>query len=162
MTWIAVEKVHVLEVGSASGDTETVTEQIRQLAFRLFESRGGGDGNDLDDWLSAEREFILTPESELGERDGKFEIRIAAAGLDARDIHVTASPARLTVRTESKNQHERDGENIPSSETGHKALLRNIELPEPINVGTTTARLENGILYLTATPQSGQRKPATV
>jgi len=31
-------------------------ESIRQLAYRLYEERGCGDGHAVDDWLRAERE----------------------------------------------------------------------------------------------------------
>ena len=142
-----------IPVGKAAAifaETEAVTEQIRQLAYHLFESRGGSDGRDVDDWLAAERELILTPESVLVEKDGKFEIRIPAAGYEARDIHVTALPASLVVRAASENR------------TGQKILLRNIELPEAIDVDRTTARLDNGTLFVTAALDSRKREPAAV
>ena len=34
-------------------------EKIEQRAYEIFESRGGKHGNDLDDWLMAERELSL-------------------------------------------------------------------------------------------------------
>jgi hypothetical protein len=43
--------------GAASApEGADVKERIRQRAFELFSSRGFGDGNELDDWLAAERE----------------------------------------------------------------------------------------------------------
>ena len=135
---------------ATSADTETLSEQIRQLAYHLFESRGGAYGRDVDDWLEAERELVLNPESKLVQRDGKFEIHIPAAGFDARDIHVTALPASLVVKATSENK------------ISHKTLLRTIELPGPIDVDRTTARLDNGILYVTAVRQSREREPAAV
>jgi outer membrane protein TolC len=35
-----------------------VEEQIRQRAYQLYEKRGRVDGNDMDDWLIAEREVL--------------------------------------------------------------------------------------------------------
>ena len=32
-------------------------DEIRKRAFELFEARGKGDGQDLDDWLRAEDEI---------------------------------------------------------------------------------------------------------
>ena len=145
MTRIPVEKAAAI-----SADNENLTEQIRQLAYYLFESRGGGDGRDVDDWLDAERELILTPESVLVARDGKFEIRVPAQGYDARDIHVTALPASLVVKAASENKR------------GQKTLLRTIELQEPIDVDRTTARLDNGTLFVTAVRRSREREPAAV
>jgi hypothetical protein len=32
-------------------------DEIARLAYHLYETRGRRDGQDLDDWLAAEREF---------------------------------------------------------------------------------------------------------
>jgi hypothetical protein len=32
-------------------------DRIAQRAYEFYQARGGGDGNDLDDWLQAEREL---------------------------------------------------------------------------------------------------------
>ena len=143
MTRIPVEKAAAI-----SGDTGAITEQIRRLAFHLFESRGGGDGRDVDDWLDAERELILAPGSEVVQRDGKFEIRLPAEGYEPGDIHVTALPGSLVVKAAS-------GRNA-----GQKVLLQTIDLPGPIDRDRTTARLDNGMLYVTAVRQ--RREPAAV
>ena len=37
---------------------ETVTEIIAQRAFEIFEARGGEHGQDMSDWLQAEREVL--------------------------------------------------------------------------------------------------------
>ena len=42
-------------------------DAIAQRAFALYEQRGGADGNDIEDWLEAEREFI-DPEPQVDER----------------------------------------------------------------------------------------------
>ena len=33
-------------------------DEIAQLAYRLYESRGRQDGHDVEDWLAAERELV--------------------------------------------------------------------------------------------------------
>jgi len=33
-------------------------ERIRQRAHELYQARGGRDGNDMEDWLQAEREIL--------------------------------------------------------------------------------------------------------
>jgi HSP20 family molecular chaperone IbpA len=147
VTRIPVEKAQGVDAAFAAA--EEFAGQIRQLAYHLFESRGGGDGRDLDDWLDAERELILASESKLVERDGKFEIRMPAQGYEAREIRLTASPASLAVRASN-------------SKTGHKILLGTIDLPEPIDVDSATARLDNGVLHVTAVRKSREREPVAV
>ena len=148
MTRIPVEKAHGED--AASNDTRELTEQIRQLAFRLFESRGGGEGRALDDWLEAEREMILAPQSEVIQRDGKFEIRMPAEGYKPGEIHVTALPGSLVVRAASEHK------------AGQKILLQTIDFPQPIDAERTTARLDKGILYVTAVRQKPEHELTAV
>jgi len=44
------EKVH---------DQLAMLEDVRSLAYTIYESRGGGHGHDLDDWLLAEQRVML-------------------------------------------------------------------------------------------------------
>ena len=39
--------------------TDDLHERIRQRAYEIYCSRNGGDGNAMDDWLTAEREVRL-------------------------------------------------------------------------------------------------------
>jgi hypothetical protein len=42
-----------------TGDSKQVFEdEIRRLAYQLYEERGREDGHDIDDWLRAEAELI--------------------------------------------------------------------------------------------------------
>jgi DUF2934 family protein len=41
------------KLGQSAGE---IQEQIRHLAYELYEQRGREDGHDLDDWLQAESE----------------------------------------------------------------------------------------------------------
>jgi hypothetical protein len=54
-------------------------ENIRQLAYRLYEERGCEDGHAVDDWLRAER-----------------EVRAFASrrGMEVESHHTDASPSR--------------------------------------------------------------------
>lgn len=48
----------VLAIEQSSEVTRPVADdisEIRRQAYELYVSRGGGDGNDLSDWLEAER-----------------------------------------------------------------------------------------------------------
>jgi len=42
----------------AAPSSEMIQEQIRHLAYELYEQRGREDGRDLEDWLKAESEVI--------------------------------------------------------------------------------------------------------
>lgn len=151
MAKVAVEKI--TESGQHSPSLirklEDMVARVRQRAFEIFENRGT-DGRALEDWLQAERDLMLTPESELIEKGGKYEIRIAAPGFKPADIHVNALADALIVYAESSHRHEKKGEDVYFCDFGKKFLYRRLELPAPISVGKVTANLDDGILWITA------------
>jgi hypothetical protein len=55
------EEIGALQAApQAVGDTTAASvdrERVAQRAYELYLSRGGSDGYDVDDWLSAEREL---------------------------------------------------------------------------------------------------------
>ncbi len=136
VTRIPVEKVHGSDASRIAEETQALTDQIRQLAFHLFESRGSSDGRDLDDWLTAERQLVLKAEPEMMERNGRFEIHLPVAGCNPEDIRVTALPASLVIQSK-----------------GDKKLLKTIDLPDRIDVDKTVARVDRGVIYVTAVRQ---------
>ena len=51
----------------SSGDTTAAAadrDRIAQRAYELYLARGGGDGQDMDDWFNAERELVNPRASE--------------------------------------------------------------------------------------------------
>ena len=40
------------------GETSPTHEEIAQLAYSLYESRGRQDGHDIEDWLRAEQQLV--------------------------------------------------------------------------------------------------------
>jgi Protein of unknown function (DUF2934) len=44
--------------GSSNGDAQSIDrERVASRAYELYVARGGRDGQDVDDWLTAEREL---------------------------------------------------------------------------------------------------------
>src|SRR5580658_509170 len=110
MAIIAVEKI----AGSwqsplPTNKLETLADRIRRRAYEIFQDRGT-DGRDFDDWLQAEHDLTFAPESELVEKDGKYEIRVAAPGFQATETSVTALPDAVIVSAESSHKHEESNE----------------------------------------------------
>ncbi len=159
MPQIAIEKIDEKRAAGSSvfNEMKTLSDCIRQRAFELFEQRGAMDGSAVDDWLHAERDLFRLPESELIERDGKFEARVTAAGIDADDIKVTALPDALIVKGSSNHKHERADGDVRFCEFDQRTLFRRFDLPEPINVDRVTANLDKGVLQLTALKQAPTR-----
>lgn len=152
MSNVAIEKIRDTDAlpPSLFEQIMATAEKIRQRAFELFQERGDGGDRSLDDWLQAERELILSPESELIEKHGNFRVRVAVPGFDTKDIHVTAIPGALIVNAQAKHNHEQSEGDVYFCEFGRRHLYRQIDLPAPINPDKVTANLEHGVLQLTA------------
>ena len=43
--------------------SEPTTEQIAQRAYEIYQSRGGTEGQDIEDWLEAERQLRRGPQA---------------------------------------------------------------------------------------------------
>lgn len=160
MPQVAVQKIHANEIESCPvlKDLKALSDQIRQRAYELFESRGSGDGLALDDWLKAENDLILTPESDLVEKNGQFQVQIAVPGFDPKDVAVDALPDALIVHAQESHKHEKTEENVYFCDFGEKSLFRRFDLPSPIDVDKVTASLDKGLLTVTA---SKVEKPAS-
>lgn len=129
---------------------KALTERIRQRAYELFERRAGSEGAALDDWLQAENDLLIVPGSDLIETDNRFELEIALAGFDAKDIEIDALPDALIVRANNIQEHEQTEGKGQAWEFGGKILFRRFELPTTIDVDKVTATLNKGLLKLTA------------
>jgi HSP20 family molecular chaperone IbpA len=160
MANIAVEKVKGNEQPSTSHDKpKTLSDRIRERAYEIFQSRGT-DGREMDDWLQAEHDLIFAPESELLEKDGRYEIRVAAPGFKATETNVKATPNAVIVSAESNHRHEENSADVHFCEFGSRTLFRRLDLPEPINVDRVTANLDDGMLRITAQKSESQHRVA--
>jgi len=152
MPQVAIERLDEKHAADTSvvDEMKSLAERIRQRAFEIFERRGASDGFAVDDWLTAERDLFRIPESELLERDGKFEARVSAPGIDPADVTVTALPDALIVKGSTVHQHEHTDGDVRFCEFDQRTLFRRFDLPERINVDQVTASLDRGMLQLTA------------
>ena len=115
---------------------ESIAGKIRARAYELFTMRGASPGLELEDWLQAERQLMWMPDTELIEKDREFQARIAVAGLEPRDIRVIAMPDSIVLRAEPKSQEAK--------------LFQRFAFSTPIDVDKVTARLEKGVLEVSA------------
>ena len=83
-------------------------EQIAQIAYRLFEERGGQHGHDVEDWLEAERQFAALPSDSADEVPAPRpptppkakEPNIPVTAIDSRErIHRQSTPFRTPSRS---------------------------------------------------------------
>jgi HSP20 family molecular chaperone IbpA len=121
-------------------EIQSFLENIKRRAYELFETRGGGQGGDLQDWLQAERELI--PETQVNEKDREFLARINVSGIVTGDIEVIAT--RNAILLEAPREAR---------------VLQRLEFPKAIDPDRVTAKLDKGILQVIA-PKGAQGSAA--
>ena len=131
-------------------------EAVQRRAFDLFKLRNFEPGHDLEDWLRAERE-LNWPVAELSETDHSYQVQVTLPGFDAKDIEVTATPAELIIHARSEQENRTQKGTVLWTEFGSNEVYRRFELPKTILVDKVTAKLEKGILHITA-PETDKSK----
>ncbi|HEX5734383.1 MAG TPA: DUF2934 domain-containing protein [Blastocatellia bacterium] len=58
---ISSQAIEQPDIEQTAAENTPTDEQIRLRAYEIYLERGGGDGNDAEDWLQAERELQGTP-----------------------------------------------------------------------------------------------------
>ena len=146
-------EVAVQKRESVWDELQKMEERIMQRAFDIFLGNGSVFGRDLDNWLAAERELIWKPAVELTEKDNQFEVRVAVAGIDPKDINVEVTAEDLLVKgetkTEKKEQKEQKGE-VHTSEFQTGSLFRSIRFPKNVDPNKVKAEIKNGLLTVVA------------
>jgi|ERR1041385_314456 HSP20 family protein len=152
MSRVTICKVNPAEPTSVSflQEVESIFDRIKQRAFELFEKRGGAVGNDMDDWLNAERQIVFAPPSELVEKEGSLEVRVAAPGFAADQLKVSVLPESIVVEGNAEEKQEQKEGKIHFCELSQRDLLRRFILPGRIDPEQVYASLQNGILKIVA------------
>jgi HSP20 family molecular chaperone IbpA len=151
MANVAVQKI---EKTDASGlpifeEMEKRFEGVRRRAFELFEKRGRALGYALDDWLQAEHEVCGWPAAELDEKTEEYELQMTLPGFDPEEVQVTATPSEILVHAELQAEKAEEAK-VLWTEFGPNNIYRQFEMPQPIDVEKIRARLDKGMLHITA------------
>lgn len=125
-----------------------VTREIATRAFNYFYERGAEFGDHLEDWLRAEAETLRTAPAKITEADGITTVRVAVPGFKPPQIEVSVKDNLLMVFGEAANDTNMEEEDVFYSEWQTNRFMRRLVLPYPVDIGSTSATLGNGVLTL--------------
>ena len=125
-------------------------DRIMKRAFEIFDGNGHAFGNDLEDWLQAERELVWKPAIEIEEKDNEIRLQIATPGVDPKDIDIEVTPEDILVKAETHHEHKEDKGEVHVCEFTSGNMFRSVHLPKKINPDKVKAEFKNGMLSLTA------------
>ena len=147
MAEVAIQKS---ETDSFWGQMQRMEDRVMRRAYDIFRDTGCQDGKDLENWLAAERELIQKPAIQVKEAAGRFEIQVAVAGMEAKDLKVEVTGDDLVVTGENKTEKKEEKGEIHTSEFQSGTLFRSVHLPKKIDPDKTKADIKNGLLTITA------------
>src|SRR5579884_1926704 len=75
-------------------EMDDVQAKIRQRAFEISLNRNHA-GREINDWLAAEAEVIVSPPAELAQKGDEFIVRMAASGIDANGLTIMETRNQL-------------------------------------------------------------------
>ena len=127
--------VTVHEVQSLDLQLAQIRERLEVNAYNRFLSRGGIQGQDLDDWLSAESELLIKPQLNIAQN--KDEIIAAARLSDCNcgtlELFVTPDEALLISSVQDQRQ-----------------VFAIFHFPQPIVVRSIDAEAEGDMFHFVA------------
>ena len=137
--------------------TESVVDQLEQMrdqicrrAYDLFCTNGSPSPSPLGGWLNAERELVWQPAVEVRQKDGRFEVLAAVAGVDPKDLDVQVTPDDLVIKGNGVHEHASDTGTVHLCEFSRGQLFRSVHFPQRVDPAMVTANYRNGMLRITA------------
>lgn len=131
-------------------DDDAADKAIACRAYEIFLGNGGTLGQDLDNWVAAERELIWKPPIELYEKDDELFMNIAVPGVDPKDLEIEVTPEDLLVKGEVHHAQQEDKGTVHACEFAAGSVFRTIHFPKKIDPNKVKAEFKNGILQLKA------------
>jgi len=144
------ETVMVRRTPSSVDEMRLLQNRIMHRAYELFEQNGSHFGNDLGNWIRAEREMIWKPPMEIRESDKEIVIEAAISGIDPKDIEIEATPEDMILKAETCHDHAHKEGTVHLCEFESGKMFRYMQFPKRINPDKVKAEVKNGLLRITA------------
>lgn len=141
---------------SPDGFIKSVNDEINTILNRNFDSLFpefvyNEDYSDLDK---------LSMPVELHEHDKDYCVQAELPGVKKEDLDIDIDKNHLTINAKKEEEKEENESHYKKSEFRYGEFSRTIYFPKDIDVEKTEAKLEHGILKISA-PKKGEEKEST-
>ncbi len=145
---------------------QEVSGEIARRAYFLFEKRGGGHGNDRDDWFLAQSQLLMPVKFQVVERDDHLIAHAEVPGFSAHEIRVSVEPhhVRISGKAETSGEHGTGKEimySLSHSLMPAEQIFHVAELPTEVDPSKAKVTLKNGKLEI-AMPKAAPAQSARV
>lgn len=103
----------------------------------------------------------FSPAMDVYETKTSVVVKAPLAGVDPKDVEVSVEQGVLSVKGETKKEHEVDDKNYYRKEMRSGSFYRQVALPAPVKEDQVKAEFEDGVLKITC-PKAAEKKPKKV
>jgi len=122
----------------------------------------------FDDWARSVRPPVATrreagllrPTIDVSETEDAFKVSAELPGVEEKDVDVTVSDDRLTIKAEKRKESEEKDERFHRVERSYGAFERTMTLPPGVDTENVNAEMKNGTLTITI-PKTQRMKEHT-
>ncbi|MBU0597060.1 Hsp20/alpha crystallin family protein [Patescibacteria group bacterium] len=90
----------------------------------------------------------FTPAMDVYETKDSVVVETPLAGVDSKDVEVSVEKGVLTIKGESKKEHEVDDKNYYRKEVRSGSFFRQVALPNAVKEDGVQAEFEDGVLKI--------------
>ncbi|MBQ6517804.1 MAG: Hsp20/alpha crystallin family protein [Anaerolineaceae bacterium] len=103
------------------------------------------------------------PRMDMKELEDAYTVKLTMPGIDKDNIDISLTDGVLTVKGETKDDEEKEGENGKWLVREHKhfTYYRSVRLPSEVQADKAEAEYKNGVLLLTL-PKAEEVKPKSI
>jgi len=117
--------------------------------FKPMSSWFDRDLFDFDSEFMPTKLGINLPTANITESPKKFNLELAAPGLEQKDFSIEIENDMLTISAEKEEMKKEKEEEYSRKEYSFNSFSRSFRLPENINEDKIEAKYENGVLKIT-------------
>ena len=123
---------------------------IEKRAFELFLQRDGAHGKDLEDWVTAQHEFLRAVPCEVSDKGNELMVRAEVPGFNQRELQVKVAPDRIFITGHKERTVQSSSKDRIFSDREYKDLFREVPLPMSVDPDKVSTMLHEGILTVFA------------
>jgi HSP20 family protein len=111
--------------------------------------------------LPRQLQTIWQPAVEVSDSEGEVIVKAELPGVDPKSLEIFVTPDGLTLKGETKSEHEAKGRTYYRRELHYGMFQRTIPLPAEVKSDEAKAGFRNGILEVRM-PKSERARPKSV
>lgn len=134
------------------GNLFNLHNQMGRIFGDLLGSEDGGTDMDNATWM---------PTVDISEMENGFEIRAELPGVSEKDVNVSVTDNRLTIKGEKRQEEETDDKNYHRVERRYGSFQRSFTLPRHVETEAIKAQFTDGVLVLEI-PKAEVAKPTEI